>query len=435
VLPTGINSPNVGGCGGERQSAPVAVSRADQGGDTVAHETGHGFGRMHAPCPPTPTPGPPANVDPNWPNDTNPSAQIGEVGVRWDTQTVYPATSPDFMSYCGDRWISTYTYKGLLAAITSAAQITGAQGGEMQPHLRASGQVVEGQVELSRPFWVLPQLAGGHDGLGKGPYSIELQDAAGAPLFVRHFDPQDPYDGTEPDEGSFWEWLPFRPETRRIVFRRGDAVVGERTVSARPPEATLLSPNGGENWEGAGPFAITWLMSDPDGDEVTARLLYSADRGESWKPLAGNLTSTTFELDASVLPGSEAAIVRLLVSDGVLTSTDENDMPFRVGRKAPLVFLLEPPEGARLAPGQPVYLTAAATDPEDGPLTGEAFAWSSDVDGPLGLGTDLILDGLSPGAHRLTVRASDSDGVEGTASVNVFAGSSLYLPVILIGGW
>ncbi len=119
------------------------------------------------------------------------------------------------------------------------------------------------------------------------------------------------------------------------------------------------------------------------------------------------------------------------MSDGVNTTADVSDAPFRVARKAALVFLLAPAERTHLLPGQSVFLQGLATDPEDGPLSGEALAWSSDVDGPLGEGTDVAVESLTPGPHRITLRATDGDGMVGSASVNIFVGYRVYLPLVL----
>lgn len=45
--------------------------------------------------------------------------------------------------------------------------------------------------------------------------------------------------------------------------------------------------------------------------------------------------------------------------------------------------------------------------------------WESDVDGVLGTGQTLEIRRLSPGPHLITLRATDSDGQQGTASIRV----------------
>jgi len=88
-------------------SAPVVV------GTTLAHELGHTFARLHAPC------GFPAGPDPFYPH-----AQGGvgewvtwtsafETGVQ-PTGVVFPQTQGDMMGYCSSNIVGAYTYHGIL---------------------------------------------------------------------------------------------------------------------------------------------------------------------------------------------------------------------------------------------------------------------------------------------------------------------------------
>jgi hypothetical protein len=74
-------------------------------------------------------------------------------------------------------------------------------------------------------------------------------------------------------------------------------------------------------------------------------------------------------------------------------------------------------------------LLGYAEDPEDGILPDAALSWYSNRDGFLGTGGQVLVT-LSYGQHVITLRTIDSDGNTATASVNVFVGSRIYLPVI-----
>jgi hypothetical protein len=45
--------------------------------------------------------------------------------------------------------------------------------------------------------------------------------------------------------------------------------------------------------------------------------------------------------------------------------------------------------------------------------------WRDDVAGQIGTGTSFALSTLSAGAHVITLTASDSKGVTGTATINL----------------
>jgi hypothetical protein len=57
--------------------------------------------------------------------------------------------------------------------------------------------------------------------------------------------------------------------------------------------------------------------------------------------------------------------------------------------------------------GDPVTLTATATDPEDGNL-GSSISWTSTIDGPIGSGATLNVTSLAAGNHTITASATDS---------------------------
>ena len=107
------------------------------------------------------------------------------------------------------------------------------------------------------------------------------------------------------------------------------------------------------------------------------------------------------------------------MSDGLQTSSDASDAAFSVADKTPDVFITSVEDGKTLTQGTPLILLAAGSDPEDGPVYGDAFRWGSDKDGALGGGGFLTSSNLSLGEHTITLEASDSQGQVGRHSVHV----------------
>lgn len=85
----------------------------------------------------------------------------------------------------------------------------------------------------------------------------------------------------------------------------------------------------------------------------------------------------------------------------------------------PVAGIAAPLPGSVHLAGEIVAFVGTAEDAEDGVLGGEALVWRSDVDGRLGTGGSLGRDDLSIGSHRLTLTATDSDGRQDSASVNL----------------
>jgi hypothetical protein len=414
-------------------------------GTSLAHEVGHNMGLLHAPsdrddggavnneaC------GDPGTSTENtsYPYYLNPQggyyrrASIGKFGVNvaaancWasscgNPKLFNPANAYDFMSYCRPVWISPYTFEKL-RTFPSFAVAPADAGSTPAPHLVVSGRVHSGEIELPRPFWLASFPAGEYAGPGSGPYSIELQDAAGNVLFARHFDLADPYHVNAADSGVFREIMPLAATVTRVVFRRNGVVVRQVAASAGQPSVSVVAPNGGESWNGAGPYEVRWRASDPDGDPLTAKLDYSIDGGATWRPRARNLTGDSFLEDhVASLSGSAKALVRVTVTDGFWTASDVSDGTFQIPAKPPAVLILSPPDGSLLAEGVPLVAEGLAIDPEDGPLDSSSLSWSSDLSGSLGTGESVIVAEVPCGAQTITLQAVDSNGQIGTAASSV----------------
>jgi len=393
------------------------------GGTTMAHELGHTFGRLHAPC------GNPKGVDPNYPD---PGALIQQFGLDPVTMQLYdPDVTFDLMSYCGPEWISPYTYEGLYSAIGPPVQASALSSDEHDYLLVEMELDSEGGEGHLGDAYVDARPRGTNDVSGQGAYSIELQDAASAVLFTRRFDPtmMDFSDGSTYAATSWLEVLPFTAGTQRIVLRHQGRELDRRERSAHAPAVAVTYPNGGEALDSE--FEVRWNGSDEDGDSLVYTLQYSIDGGQSWTAAAVGLATTSYTLDAAQMAGSSAGKMRVLASDGLNTTADESDGSFSVPKKPPEAYILTPDEGAAFEPGDFIILRGVATDREDGPLAGQALTWTSDQHGALGSGEEVLAPPFDPGWHDVVLRAVDSDGDSAEDTIRLWVGSRLYLPMSL----
>jgi hypothetical protein len=149
------------------------------GGIVAAHELAHNWGRDHAPC------GGPAGVDPQYPQS---DGTIGSYGFDVATKTVEPSTLKDIMGYCDPKWISDYTYRGvmnyLLAPSPPALAVVSSSA--IQPCLLVWGHIRDGDIVLEPAFEVntRPNLPS-----GRGPYSVQGLDLQGNAVFAFSFAP------------------------------------------------------------------------------------------------------------------------------------------------------------------------------------------------------------------------------------------------------
>lgn len=91
--------------------------------------------------------------------------------------------------------------------------------------------------------------------------------------------------------------------------------------------------------------------------------------------------------------------------------------------QAPSATISAPADGSSFTVGDAITFEGSATDPEDGDLTGGSLVWSSDGD-QIGTGGTFSKSDLPEGAHSVTLRATDSQGKSGTASVSITIASA-----------
>lgn len=107
------------------QRAALGLAFADAtSAETMAHEVGHNHGRNHAPCVQG---GSISGVDGSFPYSN------GAVGVwGWDSRTskLIATDRTDIMGYCNNKWISDYTYEGILKRV---ATVNGASANVIVP--------------------------------------------------------------------------------------------------------------------------------------------------------------------------------------------------------------------------------------------------------------------------------------------------------------
>jgi hypothetical protein len=416
-----------GGCGRYPDSPPVVAAgtvgnagRSDA--QIAAHELGHNMNRAH-------TPGCGAGrPDPGYPV---PIGNLDDTGIDILRGQVYKNNmSLDFMSYCGSEstwWVSSYTYRALINAFGYPAY-TFQQGENVLANpssltpiefMTGSGFISPSGVKITHGFYKLSLVPDPENNPAPGPYSVELQDATGKNLSSLTFLPANE-DNVLSNSGPFHIRIPWVEGATSLVFKYNGSEIGRRQASEGVPQVTLLTPNGGESWGQDGTQTITWTGSDPDGDKLTYIVEYSNDNGVTWETLAANVVDTRLDIqDISGFSGSNAALIRVIASDGFNTAQALSNEPFSVAGKGPSVHISSPMQEASASFGSPIILWAMGTDPEDGPLGEGAFTWSSNRDGALGSGSLLVNQTLSVGKHVITLTGKDADGNLASETVNI----------------
>jgi hypothetical protein len=390
--------------------------------ETLAHELGHALGSEHTnKATPVATTRPGCyglaqSSDATWPEEDN---HLYTVGFDVPLGETRPGTEWfEIMAYCGPQWISTYTTMEWLTGLGSAGA-TAAPAGAGEGGLLVSGALTEGGVDFA-PLKQVPMpsaasASGGTSGGAEDQYSINGMNDAEEIVFANTFVPFDSSFKPEPgfDEGEglpiFSVVVPDHPDVVALALMRESEEIGRIELTGNGPTVALnFAPAGTVTGE----QLVEWTITDPDSSEHWSTLEYSSDGGAAWQTVA-QLPDDGLLLDFDALPGSNNAMLRVHVSDGLHEFTATSGT-FVVGEKLPEASIIAP-EGGLFRLGQVVALRAEAFD-ADGDVT---VTWSSSKDGNLGSGAGLDVYDLSLGSHTITMTARDSDNNTVTDTVSI----------------
>lgn len=323
--------------------------------------------------------------DPSWPY---PNSNIQEVGVDTrpplDNDNAVALNFPDFMAYCQSgatptKWISPYRWNNLFNVFPDATAALSPAGAGRDPReqvatvLYISGRLNRDGTGRLNPVRVQPGVP--TETIAKGAYNLDVRNVDGAlvqsvPFMASFVD----VEGNEVDMFTFNFQLPAVQGLAEILLRHGREVLDTIKVSRTPPAVVVREPNGGEVWNGLA--KIAWSAADEDGDRLTFDVLYTPDDGATWLPVARGITGDTYEVDSRLLPGGDRARLRVVVTDGFNTRSDDSDRTFTVTGKPPQALILQPLPDAPLAGGELATFETDGADLEDGVLPDQSCFWS-----------------------------------------------------------
>jgi hypothetical protein len=407
LLPQGVPTSSVRGCGG----GGVAVAYRGES-RAMAQEIAHAFDRRHAPC------GFPGNVDPTYPHYPGvPSGSIGEFGYDTLSSTVLdPAETYDYMSYCPSAWTSPHTYIGLWESIVSNEAAASANTAEIhraeREHLYVHTRVHRGgTVELLSSYRLR----------GRAPRETgesleiwcDLRDGNGHVLFTHECYSSDPHQHREAGVLDLYQVVPWDERVREIVFYRHGQALGQLSVDQNLPEVQVTAVRSVE--ERSTLRRIEWSAAGERG-ELRYLVRYSHDGGVTWRVIAADLTKTSHVLDLNLLPGGDRCRFQVVASAGMQTASAMSE-DFEVSRKARIAHIIAPADDETVATGQPVHLLGGGFSPDFGTSAFLESVWSSDLDGELGVGHQVLVERLSVGRHQIALTVPD--GLNGSTSTSV----------------
>lgn len=286
--------------------------------DTVAHELAHNLGRLHSPC------GDSIDVDPDYPYR---DGRIGVPGFDLRDKRIFSSRLYyDFMSYCGPRWTSDYTFRKILewrrndpfatTLMTANDPFSAESRGDTSAGLLVWGSVGPDGVRLNP---VVEMEARPSFPEAPGPHALEGRGADGEALFSLSFEGLRLSHGAHEEERHFAFFIPLDAQARARLSAvnlastfgaaRREHVPRERLDAVPPRRLDLPAPR--THRRGDGSMRITWDRSEHPvivvRDPASGTVLSIAQEGELVIP-ADVLHSQRWEM---VLPdGTSSSLPR-----------------------------------------------------------------------------------------------------------------------------
>jgi len=184
-------------------------------------------------------------------------------------------------------------------------------------------------------------------------------------------------------------------------------------LSNTAPVAQIDSPSDSMVYQVNNSVTFTGSATDAEDQVLTGNAL-------TWvSSIDGRIgTGANFTIN-DLSKGTHQITLTAMDSFGLADSTSVSIIMNPLNNTLPTATITSPPTGTTYNFGNFVELTGTGYDAEDLWLSGLSLVWYSNKDGQIGTGSTVVTQTLSSGTHIITLRATDSQGTSGTATLSL----------------
>ncbi len=172
------------------------------------------------------------------------------------------------------------------------------------------------------------------------------------------------------------------------------------TINNNSPVVAINSPPNNSIYDIGSAISFTGNASDPEDGFITGASL-------SWVSSIDGTLGTGTSVSAVLSKGTH--IITLTATDSE-SDTSSINLTVHVGNNPPTVSITTPADGTNFETGEYITFQGAASDTEDGTLSGASVQWTSSQDGNFATGlSPAQINTLTTGRHEIMLIATDSN--------------------------
>lgn len=175
------------------------------------------------------------------------------------------------------------------------------------------------------------------------------------------------------------------------------------------PSVAISSPANNSSFAQGTTITFSGSASDTQDGSLSAQM--------AWYSSIDGQLGTGASISRSLSSGTHTITAQVTDSGGMTASVTRSVTVTAPVNTAPTVTINAPASTSTDVQGTSINFAGAASDKEDGNLSGR-IGWTSSVDGYLGAGSSFSKT-LSVGTHKVTAQVTDSAGATSTSSVTV----------------